>query len=506
MTSLTALILCAALLTAIVTPLVAALARRIGAVDAPDARRIHQRPTPRLGGMALFVAFTPAMVWGLATAGHTHGEAPGPLLGLALGGTLIFLLGLWDDLRGVRAEVKLAVQSIAAALACAAGLRVTVIPLGPFDLPLGEMAGPVTVLWLLAATNALNLIDGLDGLACGIAAVAAAVVTLLAFSAGQIVLAIWMGSIMAGLLVFLLFNFHPARVFLGDSGSLTLGFLLAGGSVHAAQACGTFGAYALPVVALAIPLFDTLFSIIRRSAQRRSLFAPDCGHFHHRLLARGLSPRRAALTAWVVCLAAVLLASSLFVVHPAIGLWIALALGLAHIAVFRHFGAIRLRQTIEGLRNKVALARRMRDEITRFETVELHFRRAETFAQWWQAVCLAGRYMGFTEMALALQRRNGAACNLRWVNSEASDPGLGHVMLVVGVHDLRSGPPLQLTIQTPVQDSLETIGRCVTLFTRLIEQYRFNRTQVESFWRDDVQRSDVLDEVDQTTFEALLVG
>ena len=282
-------LLSAALCARALTPSAAALALRLGAIDRPgEARKIHTRETPRLGGAAIAAGFF------LSALSFT---APSPLLaGVLRGALLVALMGAADDCLSLRAPLKLALQLLAALLAWRAGARIGVLTL-PFSarryLPLGAWGLPLTLLWMLACTNAVNLIDGLDGLAAGVTAIGALSLLLVAAAVGEGEIAVLLAALAGSCLGFLPGNRCPARIFMGDTGSQLLGFLLG-----AASTVGTFKSHAalsflVPLFALGLPLFDTVFAFSRRALHGKNPLRADRGHIHHRLLACGLDQRSA---------------------------------------------------------------------------------------------------------------------------------------------------------------------------------------------------------------------
>lgn len=290
-------------LALLVTPMVKKYAFKIGALDRPDQRKVHKQVMPRLGGLAVYFSFIAAV---LLTMDITL-----QICGLLVGGTLIIILGFFDDTRGLSPGLKLAGQIIAAAAVIPFGLEVNSLT-NPFsnEMPilLGYLSIPVTVLWIVSVTNAVNLIDGLDGLAGGTTCISAltlaAVVwietTASGVSPGQseaFVLALILAAAVVG---FLRYNFYPAKIFLGDSGSMFLGFSIAALSIMGVAKSATFISVIIPVVILGIPLLDTIFAIVRRYCGRRPIFQPDKEHLHHRLIQMGLSHRQAVLSIYGV--------------------------------------------------------------------------------------------------------------------------------------------------------------------------------------------------------------
>jgi UDP-GlcNAc:undecaprenyl-phosphate GlcNAc-1-phosphate transferase len=298
----------AAAICAVTVPWVRRLALARGAVDLPEARRELARPTPRLGGLAVFLGAAVALALAALTGKIAPGVRPPGLWALTAGTLLVLGVGVVDDLRGLRPPVKLAIEVVAALVVVwAGGCRINAlsIPGGVFHL--GAMAVPFTVLWIVLVTNALNLIDGIDGLAAGTSAITLIAVAVIAHGFGYPMVAACAAAVAGACLGFLVFNHHPASIFLGDSGSLVLGFVIAVLSTHA-RAKGAAGAVTLATLLIvALPLGDTLFTIERRYFQGlrpgsprsylaglRRIFQPDRRHLHHRLLRLGLGHRGAA--------------------------------------------------------------------------------------------------------------------------------------------------------------------------------------------------------------------
>jgi len=289
----------------LLTPLVRWFALRIGAVALPRARDIHQRAVPRLGGIAIAAAcFAPLVALHFidsVVADEFKGH-PGLALGLLVGGAVLGGLGVADDTHGVRARTKLLVQLLVALFAYAVGFRIEAVYVPFFGIwQMGVFALPATVLWIVGIINAVNLIDGLDGLAAGVIFFAALTNFVVALVAHQIFVAMVMSAIMGAMVGFLFYNFNPARIFMGDSGSYFLGYLLATASLTGAlQKASTAVSLLVPMVAMGVPIFDTLFSIVRRTLERRPLFSADRGHVHHRLIDMGLTHRRAVMVLYGV--------------------------------------------------------------------------------------------------------------------------------------------------------------------------------------------------------------
>ncbi|WP_394838060.1 undecaprenyl/decaprenyl-phosphate alpha-N-acetylglucosaminyl 1-phosphate transferase [Pendulispora rubella] len=307
----------ATVVAALLTPIVRRLALAVGAVDDPSARRVHTRRVPRLGGMAIVLGFFVPLValYALDTqSARILFSQPRVVGGLVVGSLIMAGLGLCDDVIGVGAKMKLALQVTAAVLAYASGLRIDGVSL-PFigAITFGWAALPVTVLWFCGIVNALNLIDGLDGLAGGVAFFACLTNTVVAFMGHNVSIALLSVTLGGAIVGFLFYNFNPAKIFMGDSGSMFLGFALAASALLGAgtQKTPTLIAIIAPLVALGLPIMDMLFAIARRFLMRRSIFAADRGHIHHRLLDLGLTHRRAVLVLYAISLAFTVIALGL---------------------------------------------------------------------------------------------------------------------------------------------------------------------------------------------------
>lgn len=289
----------AALATALVlTPAVARLALHRGLVDRPAGRKIHARPIPRVGGIAIFLAFFVGILT-LPLSRLVEDQAlpaSGQILGLLAGGTLVFLLGLRDDVRGMNPWAKLFVQGIAASLACLGGIGIHGVQLpGLGEITLGILSVPVTVFWFLLVINALNLIDGLDGLAAGVSVFSAVTLLILGLLDARLTVSIGLAALGGAALGFLRYNFNPASIFMGDSGSYFLGYMLAGLSILGSLKSEASVTILIPILALGLPLMETFWSAVRRFARGQKVFAADCDHVHHRLLRLGYTHRRAVL-------------------------------------------------------------------------------------------------------------------------------------------------------------------------------------------------------------------
>lgn len=328
----------ALIISLLATPLVSKLAFKLGAVDRPDKRKVHSRLMPRLGGLAIYLGFTVTML--------VTGEVSQSMQGLLLGGSVIVLIGVLDDIRDIAPRVKLLGQIAAAVVAVGFGIQVDfisspfggIIELNWFNIPWGI---PLTILWVVGITNAVNLIDGLDGLAGGLSAIAALTLAVIGWREGSPEIVLPALILAASTMGFLRYNFYPAKIFMGDSGSMFLGYTLACLSVIGLAKTATVVSVFIPILILGIPIFDTLFAIIRRYINNQPIFKADKEHLHHRLLAIGLSHRQTVMVIYGVNL--VLGASAIWLTSMAsdravlisIGLIIAIFIGADRIGVLR---------------------------------------------------------------------------------------------------------------------------------------------------------------------------
>ena len=463
------------ILATMLTPLVILVARWLNIVDTPDIRKVHFNPIPRIGGIAIFVPMITLIIPVLFLPniiGDSFHSVQSKVIALLIAAGFMFFTGLVDDIKTLRVRVKFSAQFIAAMIVCSMGIRIYSISItDSLVINFGWFSWPLTIFWIIGITNAVNFIDGLDGLAAGICAAACGVIAILTLHLGLPVMTIIMLSLLGALTGFLFFNFNPAKIFMGDCGSLFLGFTIASSSVLCATKTHTVVGLALPLLALGIPTFDALFSILRRFLERRSIFSPDRSHFHHRLLALGLHQRHAVITAYAITLLAAGLGMFMLLTRNAQTIIIFVCIMLLLILVFRIAGSVRLRETIASVRRKRIISHQTKREIENFEKVELYFRQAKTFDQWWQGICFAANKMDFARSSLPLTSRNGTKRVLAWEKNNNDIMAHNTIKMNLPVRDRRAGSELNLDLEVNVNDSLESAGRRVALFGRLIEEY-----------------------------------
>lgn len=288
-------VLCAGLLAFVLTPLVRVLAIKIKAIDVPtDGRRIHSKPIPRIGGLAIFLAFT------IATIGFSKIDRE--LATILVGGCTLVILGILDDVYRLNAFLKLAVQIIVALFAVSQGVTIDFIGIGGKYIPFGAWSIPITVLWIVGLTNAVNFIDGLDGLACGVSAISSISLFLVMLLSGSSTTHCLITAILAAsCLGFLPFNTNPAKIFMGDTGALFLGYTLSVISVSGVFKIDMLLAFFVPLIIFGLPLADTFFAVVRRLAHGKSPFAPDRGHLHHKLIDMGFGQKQSVRILYAVC-------------------------------------------------------------------------------------------------------------------------------------------------------------------------------------------------------------
>lgn len=275
----------------IATPFSMWFAKKVGAIDKPKARGMHNEPLPRMGGIAIVLGFMIAVLVFMPFMRDLNSRQ---YLGILIGATIIVILGMVDDIFDLNAKIKLAVQIIAASVVIYFDVRINFV-FWPFISNIDMLSIPITLVWIIGVTNAVNLIDGLDGLAAGVSAIASLCLMVLCMMTGSSLSVFFTVALAGACLGFLPRNFNPAEVIMGDTGSTFLGYILAVTSIT-----GVFKGYAalavvVGVLAIGLPIFDTTFAIIRRALNKKPIMQADRGHLHHRLIDRGYSPKRAVI-------------------------------------------------------------------------------------------------------------------------------------------------------------------------------------------------------------------
>ena len=293
-----AALVAALLISFIATPVVKSIAQMVGAVDVPkDNRRMHNHPIPRMGGLAIFLGFLLSTLIFVPMSSSMRG--------MLLGGVIIVILGIFDDIYALSARLKFCVQIIAALVAVLGGNRIfglsniNIFSSDPY-WELGWLSIPISVLWIVGITNAVNLIDGLDGLACGVSTISSMTMLVIALTVAEAQVAILMAALAGACIGFLPYNLNPAKIFMGDTGSTFLGFVLATVSIQGLFKSYAIISFAVPFLVLGLPIFDTCFAILRRLARGQSPMAPDRGHIHHRLIDMGFTQKQAVAVLYLI--------------------------------------------------------------------------------------------------------------------------------------------------------------------------------------------------------------
>ena len=293
-------LLVAAVVSFLMTPVVKTFAYKVGAIDVPkDARRMHKVPIPRLGGLAIFIGFLVSIVLFVNIRGNQQMQS------ILLGAVIIVILGVVDDITPLPAMFKFVVQIVAAAIPAMNGVVIQAIS-NPNVFSdnlywvLGWLSIPVTVIWIVAITNSVNLIDGLDGLANGVSAISATTVLIIALLGSESQVALVMAALVGACVGFMPYNLNPAKIFMGDTGATFLGYILATMSIQGLFKFYAVISFAVPFLILGLPIFDTTFAFIRRIAHGQSPMHADRGHIHHRLIDMGLNQKQAVATLYVI--------------------------------------------------------------------------------------------------------------------------------------------------------------------------------------------------------------
>ncbi len=447
----------------VLTPLTIRLAKLWGLVDLPGARKVHIHPVPRIGGLAIaLAALVPIAIEALIRPNLFGAEVQaGTIITLIASSLSILLFGFVDDLTNIPAKYKLLVLLLASCMFCGSGgvIRSFIFEGRPV-VQFGDAAWLITILWMVGITVGINFIDGLDGLAAGIVAMACAVLAICVTRGHYSQLALLPLALLGALLSFLVFNFNPAKIFMGDCGSMFIGFLLAGSCVLAQSRVGTTRGMLLPALALSIPIFDTLFTLVRRGIlQRRSLFSAERGHIHHRLMDVGLCHRHVVLLLYsVTFLGAGVALISLLGSAWATGITaVAFCCGLN--VLFRTADTVRARETLGAIRRNRALGRESRRHRIVFEELQLGFRDARTFDSWWEHVCRAAESLDFAKMNMPIVRRDGSSTILKWRRNDSELAEANSLTAEIPVPQRRIGQSLRIAVEVTVNRFLENAGQ-----------------------------------------------
>jgi len=464
-----------ALLAILVAPLVSRMARHFGLVDKPGVRKVHKDPVPRIGGI-VFVLPVLAMTLPVFFLDNSIGQAfrsvQGQLITLLACGVFLFAIGFIDDVVSLSAKIKLIALVAAAGAVCASGARIQSVGVSEmFDVNFGWMSWPVTAIWIVGITVGMNFIDGLDGLAAGIAAIVCGTIAILAWHSGQIAMVALMVALMGSITGFLFFNFHPAKMFMGDGGAMFLGFMVSAGSVVCRAKSATLVGVALPALVLGVPIIDTLFTMIRRRIlDRRSIFAAERGHLHHRLLDKGLQQQTVVFIIYGVTLVAAG-ASVLTMSSRGSDKIMVMAGGAVFLfTVFAMSGTTRICETFHAIKRNKKVVRQKKVERDVFEDAQLRVREANTFDAWWRTACRMAEDMEIDRLAISYVDGPESSTSLAWRRTEDELSPLNVANVTFDIAHPGMTHPMRLEMAVRRNGSWELSGRRAVFFSRLIDE------------------------------------
>jgi UDP-N-acetylmuramyl pentapeptide phosphotransferase/UDP-N-acetylglucosamine-1-phosphate transferase/glycosyltransferase involved in cell wall biosynthesis len=468
----------ALLFSVALTPLAMRMARRLGILDLPGTRRLHVSAVPRIGGVAIagsiFLVGGGGMVWA------NYHEAIRPdmmakLMTIGLAGIFVFVVGLVDDVRPVPSRYKALALLSASAAVCGAGVRIDAMiwNSGTEMLELAWLSWPVTIMWIAAVTVAIAFIDGMDGLAAGLVMIASATIVASCVTSGHIAEAVLPLLLFGALIGFTLYNANPAVLFMGDSGSLTIGFLVACAMVLAAPAIGSPRGLLLPALALSIPLLDLGLTLFRRRFINRqiSIFSAEMGHIHHHMAQLGLSQAKTvfilcAVSVMAVAIGEISLMAKGWAMFGVLSLVVPLLLGLFHVA-----GSVRVRGMVAAVKRKRALDREEHRYASVADELQVRLRTVAQFSEWWQAVCDCAAALNFAAVKLPLHHRNGQTSDLCWNQPDDRFADCETLNATVPIRDRRRGELLRAEVKVYTTHSLESAGHRLSLFTHLMADH-----------------------------------
>ncbi len=429
MTTIFVFFLISAFTSILATPYVGKLGRWLGAVDYPDERKIHSQVIPRCGGLAIYLAFFLPYVGVLFYQTRVTNMLPWDTttFGFVAGSSFLLLVGLWDDIRSIRASFKFIIQIAVASFAWWSGFRINYVILPYLGvIEFSQLSLPITVFWFLAVINAMNLVDGLDGLAAGIALFASIILAVISLLRNDLLAALMFASFSGALLGFLRYNFNPASIFLGDSGSYFIGFVLAALGLATSQKSSVAVAIVIPIVALGLPLMDMVLTTIRRFVYGANIFAPDKDHIHHKLLQLGHTPRRAALVFYGITIVLGMLA--LLIVNARderVGFILgALAfmsvLGIRKLGYMDYFTVDKVLGWFADLSDEAGMTRGRRT----FLSHQVSLAGADNICQFWSRLLYAAEKIRLTAVSLELVPESFHDCSSRsfaWRNAVSKE-------------------------------------------------------------------------------------
>ena len=397
------------ILSLVLTPLAKKFGVKFGAMDKPQERKAHTRPIPRCGGMAIFLAFILTLVISALFMTEVSNKLALDKKSsfFLLGSLLVFAVGLFDDFRRLSPRVKFFFQVIAASVAFYGGLRIEAFSFFGLGFDFGIVSYFVTVFWFVLFINAVNLIDGFDGLAAGIIFFASLVMIILSVVKGEYLIGMLFAALAGACLGFLRYNFNPASIFMGDSGSYFLGYAIAGLSVMGSIKSQVGAAMLIPVLALGVPLFDTILSPIRRFVRGRKMFHPDKGHVHHRLVGMGLTTKKAVWMIYAItfslCIVAIIVVNirdeqaGLFLIAIGAGV----VVFIRKLGYFEYVASDKIYGWFKDLSDEAGFSHDRRS----FLSLQIEIGKSLHLEELWENMCTAAEKLEFDMAELHLCRR-----------------------------------------------------------------------------------------------------
>ncbi|OHB76604.1 MAG: hypothetical protein A2Z25_06055 [Planctomycetes bacterium RBG_16_55_9] len=456
-------------------PIVSRLAKKYRYFDDPDPRKVHQTPIPRIGGIALFTSTLSVMAFVFFASNHLSEhlrQMKMEFLVLLAASSFIFAVGLIDDLRSLPGYIKLSCVIAASLDICASGATLRSVSMGTwFELETGWAAWPLTVLWIVTITACMNLIDGLDGLAAGITFIVCGTIALMAFLSGQLAMVVLMLALLGSVTGFLFFNFYPAKIFMGDCGSMFLGFMIGAGSIVCQSKTSTFVGLALPFLAMGVPILDAGVVVIRRHViERRSMFAPDRGHLHHRLLSLGLHQRTAVIV--IYALTGISASIGVFMLNAEGRQSVALfGIGLLLlIVVFASLHGRRCCEIAMALRHNRTVLHESRIAKHDFEDAQIRMQETTSFSAWWETLCDMARQMHFQSIGV-WNRSNDRCMMTRAWHAVGGTIEAGKTMKLTFPLQRNGIVQWEIRAHIWINSFLESSGHHAMLLARLMDEF-----------------------------------
>lgn len=462
-------------LAMVLVPIISRLAKWYRLLDIPDPRKVHDVPVPRVGGIA-FVISTFALVLAVfffsKDFGQSFRQSSTEFIALLTGAAFMFAVGLFDDLRPLRGYIKLLCLVLASLVMCASGATISSISLGTsVVLETGWAAWPLTIFWITLITVCMSFIDGLDGLAAGVAIIVCGTMVLVALWSGQAAMVVLMLALLGSVTGFLIFNFHPARIFMGDCGSMFLGFMIAGGSLVCQMKTSTLVGLAIPFLVLCMPILDTSFVVIcRRVLDRRSIFSPDRSHLHHRLLDLGL---RQVTVVVIIYSVTIISASVGILMLTTKGSWPFVLLACVLLLLLSLFACLqygRLRKILKALKRNMIIARNVKAERHIFETAQVKMLQSGSFDEWWDTLCGMGAEMHFHSIKMRNYMNGRYVSECIW-NSPVQKSTAGRSIDISLPLNGNGAPRYEVRAGIFIDGDLEMGGRQAMLLGRLMDEF-----------------------------------